>query len=201
MVSDPASCTHLASPQIVRTQKFASAMAHAPIVISTDFVDRCLAQNKKLSPDDFALNDVEGEKRLGFTIADATSRARKNKGHLLRGYTIYCTENIRGGFESYKSIVEANGGKCMLYRARAGSIAARTGPFDETEDDHEAEYVYLISGASPEEKKLWLKFRTMVQGVGKRSRIVRSDWMLDLALRQEVRWLENYELAEGEDNS
>ena len=176
-------------------------MAHAPIVISTDFVDQCLTQNKKLSPDHFALSDVEGEKRLGFTIADATSRAKENKGRLLRGYTIYCTENIRGGFESYKSIVEANGAKCMLYRARAGSIAARTGLFDETEDGEEAGYVYLISGASPEEKKLWPKFRTMVLGVGKRSRIVRSDWMLDLALRQEVRWLESYELVEGEVDS
>ena len=176
-------------------------MAHAPVVISTDFVDHCLARNKLLSLDNFALNDVEGEKRLGFTIADATTRAEENKGRLLRGYTIYCTENIRGGFESYKSIVEANGAKCMLYRARAGSIAARTGPFDETEDNEEAEYVYLISGASTEEKKLWPKFRTMVQGVGKRPRIVRSDWMLDLALRQEVRWLDSYELVDGEVDS
>ncbi len=173
-------------------------MARAPTVISTDFVDQCLTQNKKLSPDDYILNDVEGEQRLGFTIAEAIARAKEKKGLLLRGYTIYCTENIRGGFESYKSIVEANGAKCLLFRARAGSIAAsRTGAGDETEDDEEADYVYLISGASPEEKKLWSKFRSMAQGVGKVPRIVRSDWMLDLALRQEVRWLDSYELVDG----
>ncbi len=173
-------------------------MARAPKVLSTDFVDQCLAQNKMLPPNDFILNDVEGEKRLGFKIADATTRAKENKGRLLRGYTIYCTENIRGGFDSYKSIVEANGGKCLLYRARAGSIAAsRADGGEENKDYAEAEYVYLVSGASPEEKKLWPKFRTMVKGVGKVPRIVGSDWMLDLALRQEVRWLNGYELVDG----
>ena len=145
------------------------------------------------------MNDTDGEQRLGFKIADATARAKANKGRLLHDYTIYCTENIRGGFDSYKSIVEANGGKCRLFRARAGSIpASRAGGGDETEDDVEEEYVYMISGASPEEKKVWPKFRTMVQGVGKVPRVVRSDWMLDLALRQEVRWLDSYELVEGE---
>ena len=174
-------------------------MAYAPTVLTTDFVDQSLAQNQKLSPDDYLLNDVPGEKRLGFKIADATARAKEKKGLLLRGYNIYCTENIRGGFESYRSIVEANGAKCRLYRARAGSIAAsRPDGGDETGDDEEKEYVYLISGATSEEKKLWPKFRTMVQGVGKVPRVVRSDWMLDLALRQEVRWLDNYELVDAE---
>lgn len=192
---DPATCTHVASPQIVRTQKFACAMARAPIVLSADFVDQCLAQNKVLRADDYILNDVDGEKRLGFKLADATTRAKENKGRLLRGYNIYCTEVIRGGFDSYKSIIEANGAKCMLYRGRAGSIAAsRAGGGDDDYDDVEEEYMYLISGVSPEEKKLWPKFRTMVQGVGKVPRIVRSDWMLDLALRQEVRWLDVYGL-------
>lgn len=173
-------------------------MARAPIVLSTDFVDQCLAQNKMLRADDYILNDVDGEKRLGFKLADAIARAKENKGRLLRGYNIYCTENIRGGFDSYKSIIEANGAKCMLYRGRAGSIAAsRTAAGDGNEDVAE-EYAYLISGVSPEEKKLWPKFRTMVEGVGKVPRIVRSDWMLDLALRQEVRWLDGYELLNGD---
>ena len=200
ITQDPASATHLVSPHIVRTQKFACAMARGPTVLSTNFIDQCLLQGTRLRPEDYLLKDANGEQRLGFKITDATAKAKANKGRLLHGYTIYCTENIRGGFDSYKSIAEANGSTCRLFRARVGStITSRAGGSDETDDEEEEEeYVYLVSGASPEEKKVWPKFRTMVHGAGKVPKVVRSDWMLDLALRQEVRWLDGYELVDGE---
>lgn len=62
-------------------------------------------------------------------------------------------------------------------------------------EGEEPEYVYLISGLKPEEKRLWGKFRSMVQMVGKVPRIAKTDWMLDLALRQEGRWREEYDMA------
>lgn len=196
ITQDPATCTHLASPHILRTQKFTCAMARAPVILSTDYVDQCLAENKKLPTEGYELNDIEGEKRLGFKIADATSRAKQHKGRMLQGYSIYCTEHLRGGFDSYKAIVEANGGKCRLYRGRAPS--SRAGGLDGDGEDMDSANVYLISGIAPEETRLWPKFRQMVQGVGKLPRIVRTDWMLDLALRQEVRWVDEYDLG-GED--
>jgi len=166
-------------------------------------MDQCLAQNEKLSPDDFPLSDVEGEKRLGFKLAEATKRAKANKNRLLQDFSIYCTENIFGGFDTYKSIVEANGGKCMLYRARAGSVtSSRAGGFDGNSDSNSEserdEYMYLMSGVTPEEARLWPKFRQMVQDIGKTPRIVRTDWMLDLALFQQIRWRASYELKDSE---
>ena len=89
----------------------------------------------------------------------------------------------------------------MLYRARAGSIAsARVDSVDE-EEGEEPDYIYLISGAKPEEQRLWLKFRQMVTAVGKLPRIVRTDWMLDLALSQQVQWGDTYEVKAGEAGS
>lgn len=196
---DPTNCTHLAAPSIIRTQKFICALAHAPIVLSTDFVDRCLEENKKLPPEQFLLNDPEGEARLDIKLTDATARARDNKGHLLQGYSIYCTESVHGGFDTYKSIVEANGGKCLLYRARAGSSTSRVGGLDGDVNDSASdtpEYTYLLSGVAHDEVRLWPKFRHMAQAMGKTPRIVRTDWMLDLALSQRVNWHKSYELTE-----
>jgi hypothetical protein len=175
-------------------------MAHAPTVLSTAFLDDCLARQKLLKPDTYLLADPEGESRLDVSLAEVAARAKANKGRLLQGQSIYCTEHVFGGFDSYKSIIEANGGKCLLYRARAGSIpgkARRDGESVE-EEEEEPEYVYLISGPKPEEKRLWGKFRSMVQVVGKVPRIVKTDWMLDSALRQGGRWRVEYDMAAAE---
>lgn len=193
-------CTHLAAPSIVRTQKFICALAHAPIVLSTDFVDQCLAENKRLPPENFLLNDLESEERFGYKLTDATARAKENKGQLLRGYTIYCTEFIHGGFDTYKAIVEANGGKCLLYRARASSnISARTGATDRGHDKMDLdtpEYLYLLSGVSPEEARLWPKFRQLAKGMEMEPRIVKNDWLIDLALSQRIQWQEMYDMTD-----
>ena len=194
ITKDPAKCTHLAAPHIVRTQKFICALAYAPIVLSTDFVVQCLAENKKLSPESFELKDPEGEERIGVKLADTTTRAKINKRHLLKGYSIYCTEIIHGGYETYKSIIEANGGNCLLYRARATANVATRDPEDmETEP---AQYMYLMSGATPDEAKLWPKFRKTARAAGKTARIVKTDWMIDLGLSQRIEWQDHYELTE-----
>ncbi|MCJ1284791.1 hypothetical protein MMC26_004127 [Xylographa opegraphella] len=202
---DYLTCTHLAAPKILRTQKFICAISHAPIILSTDFLEACLDANKLLAPEVYPLHDAEGEARHNLTLTAVTARARTNDGHLLRGQAIYCTEHIYGGFDTYKAIVEVNGGKCMLYRARAGSIvAAKVGSLDEEEEEEgseELEYIYLISGVKPEEQRLWPKFRQMVTAVGKLPRIVRTDWMLDLALSQQARWEDTYEVTAGEAGS
>ncbi len=200
LVQDPATCTHLAAPHIVRTQKFICALARAPMIISTDFVDQSLTSSELLSPEDFVLKDPESEKRLGFTLKDALTRAKSNKQRLLNDYTIYCTEGIHGGFDTYKSIIEANGGRCMLYRARAGLVASsRTSGQDgasERGDHDDPGIVYLISGVSSDETRLWRKFRQMVRESGKTPKIVKTDWMLDIALSQRIQWNKKYELSE-----
>lgn len=145
------------------------------------------------------LQDTEAEKRMGFKISDSLARAKSNEGQLLRGYSIYCTESIHGGFETYKSIVEVNGGKCLMYRARAGSTATLRAGLDKESDGSDAEtpeYVYLISGTTPEEAKLWPRFRQMIESMGKNPLVVRQDWMLDLALSQRHQWCDIYALTD-----
>ena len=200
VVPDVTSCTHLASPHILRTQKFICALAHGPVILSTNFVNDCLSQNQRLEPNDYLLQDAEGEKRMHLKLSDSLARAKTNKGQLLQGYSIYCTENIHGGFDTYRSIAEVNGGKCLLYRARAGSTATlRAGLNEDSHNNSEAGsagFVYLVSGPSPEEAKLWPKFRQMIEGVGMKPLVVRHDWILDIALSQKHEWRDEYPLTD-----
>ncbi|KAI9698918.1 MAG: hypothetical protein M1836_003107 [Candelina mexicana] len=201
IVQDPATCTHVAAPSMVRTQKFVCAVANAPIIITADFVNSCLENNQLQSPDDFLMNDLDTEKRLGFKLQDALHRAKMNKHRLLAGQTIYCTQSVHGGFETYKAIIEANGGSCLMYRARSGTvISSKSTSIDDDDDDEkkQEDFVYLISGTTAEEKKLWSKFRSAVQEKDMKPRIVRTDWMLNLAMSQEMRWDDSFELSEKE---
>ncbi|KAL9124322.1 MAG: hypothetical protein Q9217_006340 [Psora testacea] len=189
VVQDYASCTHLASPRIVRTQKFICALAHAPTILSTDYVDECLAENRRVDPDQYVLQDTEYESRIGYRMIDAIARAKINKGHLLRGYSIYCTEGVHGGFDTYKAITEVNGGRCMLYRARAVSNPALRAGREEDPSDSESvqpDNLYLLSGTTPEESKLWPRFRSMAAAMGKTPAIVRTDWLLNIAMSQQI---------------
>lgn len=152
-----------------------------------------------MDPADYPLVDAASEKRFGFTLKDATARAKENKNKLLQGYRIYCIDSVQGGFEAFKSIVEANGGHCTLFRGRV-SMPSRA-PREESDndssgdDDPSRNEVYLLSNAVLEHEKIWPRFRQMVQGIDKIPRIVRVDWLLDIAMSQKLRSADGYEMT------
>ena len=129
-------------------------------------------------------------------MTDALSRARSNKGQLLRGYTIYCTEQVHGGFDTYKAIIEVNGGKCLLYRARAGTSQALRAGSAHSDTESKAEYIFLVSGTTPEECRLWPRFRQMAETSNKIPEVVRHDWLLQMALSQQTFSSEDFVLTE-----
>lgn len=172
------------------------------MIINIDFVTQCLKKDQLLDPNDFILDDKAAESKYGFSLEEARSRAKTNKNKLLRGYSVYCVESIRGGFEAFKSIVEINGGECALFRARVAMSIHHRAESDESDDEQEEENkstskeVYLLSSTLPDQVKLWPRFRQMVSEAGKVPRIVRVDWLLDIAMSQELCWKEEYELNE-----
>lgn len=198
VVQDARKCSHLAAPSVLRTPKFVNALAYGPVIVQIDFITQCLKKNELLDVDDFLLNDKEAEKRFGISLDQANANAKTNKNKLLRGYHIYCIETIRGGFEAFKSIVDANGGDCNLFRGRVSYQAPREESDDESDDEHQSnrKEIYLLSSAAAEHQKLWPRFRQLVQNMGKTPRIVRVDWLLDMAMSQERRAAGEYELNE-----
>ncbi|KAL4953904.1 BRCT domain-containing protein [Aspergillus filifer] len=198
VVQDARKCSHLAAPSVLRTPKFVNALAYGPVIVRVDFIEQCLKKNELLDADDFPLNDKEAEKKYDFSLKQSKANAKTNKNRLLQGYQIYCVETIRGGFDAFKSIIDTNGGECNLFRGRVSHQVQR----EESEDDSDEEKqssrkeVYLLSSAAPDHQKLWSRFRQLVENSGKTPRIVRVDWLLDMAMSQELRAVESYELNE-----
>ncbi len=187
VTQDPLTCTHLAAPNLVRTKKFLCALASGPTVISTDFIDTCVKKGELPKTDNFLLKDNAKEKEFKLKLKDVVARAKANKRSLLRRVPIYCTREIPNGSDTYKAIVEANGGTFAIYSGRP--TIKKVNPED---DEGPAEPVYLISGLRPDEKKLWPKFAEMATEGNMIPRIVDTEWLLDVALSQQQKWSESY---------
>lgn len=136
----------------------------------------------------------------------ALERGEVNANRLLHGWTIFVTEKVSGKFDTYKEIISINGGTALLYKGRTNVI---TGPRIPASEDPEAgpetenngkeeelNKVYLISGTANEEVKLWEKFRQEAGKKGCHGRVVKTDWLINLAMSQKVEWDEKWELKE-----
>lgn len=136
MVQDARKCSHLAAPSILRTPKFVNALAYSPVIVNIDFITQCLKKNELLNSEDFELVDQDAEERFSFSLKEAAARAAKNKNKLLQGYNIYCVDTIRGGFDAFKSIVDANGGQCLLFRGRVSHKVKQPVSDDDGDNDN-----------------------------------------------------------------
>ncbi|KAJ5730011.1 uncharacterized protein N7483_004519 [Penicillium malachiteum] len=202
VIQDARRCTHMAAPSILRTTKFVNALAYAPFIVSTDFITECLKQDELLNPADFPLVDKAAENKFGFSMVKAIGNAKDNKNKLLKGFRIYCIDDIRGGFDAFKSIVEANGGECLVFRGRlALTNPSRREESDDEDSDMEDNEpgrhdVFLLSSAESKHARLWPRFRQVAGDIKRTPRIVRVDWLLDMAMSQELKGVDEYELTE-----
>ncbi|PSR75981.1 hypothetical protein BD289DRAFT_182717 [Coniella lustricola] len=188
IVQDNAQCDYLAAPQILRTIKFLRTLAKGPEVINSSFIDDCLEQGERVDVAAYRLKDKEREKSYGVDLAKSLKRARENKGRLLWGVPLYCTALIRGGADSYQPIAEANGAIFKTYNGRTTTIKA-TRPED---DSQTPEPVYLLTSNSKSEQNLWPKFEKMARDGNMMPRIVASDWLLKVAMSQELNFDDKY---------
>lgn len=194
----------LVAPKILRTRKFVCALASAPLVVDTSYLDYALKQ-KKLKESPQLLQDHHAEERFGFTLSEALERAKINDRKLLRGWHIFVTEQVAPSFDTYKEIITLNGGSAYMYRGRTGVSVPKRRVRDDPEAgeesqhqgaDDEYDFAYLVSGVTPAEQKLWKAFREMTKKQGLEARIVKNDWLLNAAMSQEVKWKDEFELAE-----
>ncbi|KAI7364078.1 hypothetical protein KC328_g18825, partial [Hortaea werneckii] len=219
LTDKPEAVDILVAPRILRTKKFVAALASAPLVVDSKYLDAALKQGKLPSKPSL-LHDRETEDRLGFRLSEALDRARTNRHKLLSGWTIFVTKDIQGGFETYKEIIRVNGGEVMMYAGRTGlkmppSRRSRRekgqGDGSGSEDgeggaageesqnqggEDELDCVYLVSGTTEAEKKLWKGFRSTAEKQELVPRIVRTDWLLNAAMSQRVRWDAKWALDE-----
>ncbi|KAI1263204.1 BRCT domain-containing protein [Xylariaceae sp. FL1019] len=189
VVADGQPCDYLIAPQLVRTVKFLRNLSKGAVVLSSTWIEDCLDHKEVPDPDDYILKDRDNEKRFGLKLETSIQRAQKNKGKLLWGIPIYCTSSIKNGIDSYQAIAEVNGAMFLVYGPRSGSTIKPTKP---EEDEGGPEPVYLLSTNSPEEKKLWKRFEDMARKGNMEPRVVASDWLLDVVMKQEVSFDKKY---------
>ncbi len=199
---DPKDVQILVAPQIKRTKKFVAALACAPLVVNTSYLDHALGEND-LMDDPEPLQDLENEERFGFKLSEALERAKINNRHLFRGWTIYVTRDVPGGYETYKEIVELNGGTAVVYAGRKGLDIIKRVRNDDPEPeaqhqgpDEDSDCVYLVSGTKQVEHHLCQLFRELAKSQGVRARVVSHDWLLNTAMSQMVGWDGKYALKE-----
>ena len=173
----------MAAPKILRTPKFLVAVSRAPMILHVNFIVDCIRDEALLNVDDYVLDDGDGEGRWDIQLASVRHEARLNKGNLLRGQPIFVTEDIKGGFDTYKSIVDANGGVCLLFKGRAGLPGVVS---KDNEWVGKGRQLYLLCGEKPPQQKLREKFNELAAEAGKEPRVVEADWLLNVALSQRV---------------
>ncbi|KXL51627.1 hypothetical protein M433DRAFT_59967 [Acidomyces richmondensis BFW] len=194
----------LVAPKILRTRKFVAALASAPLVVHTKYLDTALKQGKLMEIPPI-LQDRDTEERLGFRLKDALERARLNQHQLFRGWPIFVTKDAPGGYDTFREIIELNGGDVYLYQGRTGltlpkplkrqdATATREGQSQGDEDS--SDHVYLVSGTSEAEVKLWKAFHSLAERQAVKARIVKTDWLLNAAMSQRVVWDEKWMLSE-----
>lgn len=170
----------------MRTVKFLVALARGATVISSDFITHVLEHGEVPSPDDFILKDTEMEKKYDIKLSRSVCRAKANNRKLLLDVGVFCTDKIRNGPESYRAVADANGAIFKIYRARSGTTLKPTTA--EEDGFRPPEPVYLLSSSSPEEKLMWPRFKEMAEKAHMEPRVVAPDWLLDVAMAQEVRF-------------
>ncbi|KAG9254638.1 uncharacterized protein F5Z01DRAFT_83660 [Emericellopsis atlantica] len=186
IVQENQACDYLAAPHVLRTVKFLTALARGPTVINSAFIEEALETGNLPDPKNFILKDAKYEKEHKVKLDQSVIRAKANKGRLLRGVPVYCTDSISHGPETYQTIAQANGAIWLVYRARSGTTIKPT----TAEEDGGAppDPVYLLSTANPAERQLWPRFREMAKKGNMEPRIVAPQWLLDVAMAQENRF-------------
>ncbi|KAF2209271.1 hypothetical protein CERZMDRAFT_47623 [Cercospora zeae-maydis SCOH1-5] len=202
LTQDPKEVDILVAPKLLRTKKFVCAIAGSPLVVHTSFLDAALDE-KRLIENPPMLKDRDGEERLGFKLAESLDRAKQNQHKLFAGWSIYVTKDIKGGFDTYKDIITLNGGVALMWQGRTGMSFARRRPrtdaaagaesHNQSQDD-DFDCVYLVSGESAVEAKLWPTFRKEAEKQDLEARVVTSDWVLNAALSQEIVSRDKYRL-------
>ncbi|CAO2650493.1 Nn.00g017850.m01.CDS01 [Neocucurbitaria sp. VM-36] len=191
------------APHPVRTKKFIAALACAPTLVSTSYLDYALKHNKLPPTEKHLLKATDFEEASGFRLAEALERAKQNKHRLLKDWTIFCTQNVGGGFDTYKDIIEANGGKCAMFKGRTTNITASKRSLNTSEaevsqnqEEDEGDVLYLISDPDKKEFANWAKFRELAKTHDMIPRIVKKDWLLFVAMAQYVHFDPEWELSE-----
>lgn len=189
----------LVASRNLRTLNFFLALAHGLPIVDIRWLEACLEGKELLDQEGYGLEDEDGERKFLFKLQDAMALGKKNveRGGLLAGWTLYCTEHVAGGFDQLKKIVVANGGKCLLFKGREASPPPKPEAEDDADEARDEETGRkrfenkLILVSEPKDKKLWPKFGDLCRKGGWEPLVPPQDWLVHAAMRQDLLYWED----------
>ncbi|KAG8858274.1 hypothetical protein FRB96_005405 [Tulasnella sp. 330] len=124
--NDPAQCTHLVMDGVKRSVKFLIALALGKVIVTPQWIQKCLDAKKFVEEVPFLLQDPEGEKKHNFKLVDAVRSVRGGK-KIFVGHTFHISPKVKLVYSDMQRIIEANGGKAENdIKKGTGSITHRS---------------------------------------------------------------------------
>lgn len=193
-------------PKMVRTHKVLCALPSAPIFVNIGWLNAMAKKHARVDYQDYALKDPAGERQLDITLNTCLANARKNmaKGGMFKGWTVFATEHVTGGFETIHGVVKANGGECFQFKGREtripqsgdgpeflnlisdddGDVSMNDEDKENSTQENGKSLIYMVS--VEEDNAMWKRFKTMTAEKRFRPRIVKSDWLWRVGLSQDA---------------
>ncbi|RYH64366.1 MAG: hypothetical protein EON54_06620 [Alcaligenaceae bacterium] len=186
-ISDARQATHVISPRMARTKKFIVAIPHTPLFVNWQWLLDTV-KLKKLQPENkYPLEpalEAPWSQNLDFALILKRARKLQSTGGLFKNIVLLISDAVTkvGGFETYREIVEANGGTCGLVGRRGA-------------DTSNARVIMIADGKSDPAIKKYEKSFAKNGKKGKENKMAADgdgcevydrEWLMLCAIRQEI---------------
>lgn len=187
IIDDPTSATHLVAPRIARTKKFVVAIPSGCLFVNWQWLLSSIKMQSIQNEKDFPPESAPAaawSRSLVFEQVLERAKVLKLQGGLLRDFVILVSDAVTkvGGFETYRDIVEANGGTCGLVGRRGVDTSA-------------GRIVLIADGKADPAINKYMKSVGKAGSTGKENKdskqnvsteIYDREWLMICAIRQEL---------------
>ena len=109
MVDSVFQCTHLIADKVRRTVKFLCCLSRGCTIVSNSWLDKCREVGSFVPAEPFIVKDKTNERLHKFVLKDSIAKARSLQ--LLKGWSVFVSNNVKPCPIDMGDIIESAGGK------------------------------------------------------------------------------------------
>ncbi len=102
-------CTHLITDKVRRTVKFLCCLSRGCSIVSTKWLDKSSKAEMFIPSEPFFVKDKANERVHKFVLKDSIAKAQS--APLLKGWSVYVSENVKPCPKEMSEIIQSAGGK------------------------------------------------------------------------------------------
>ncbi|KAK6184096.1 hypothetical protein SNE40_006628 [Patella caerulea] len=120
VVQNARECSHVIMPSLSRTMKLFEAISVCKYVLTKEWLEASLNQEKLLDEEKYLLRDIKAEKEFGCCLVDSIHRAQIKP--LYQGIAFYLTPSVVPSVKDFTKIIVSAGGTVVNRRPSAKTI-------------------------------------------------------------------------------